>query len=147
MKHPLSFLLVLLYLTACTKTAVSSNESEAAAGITGKWNLVTDSTFLGVGSSNHPVDYTGQAGDYFDFDANGYVYTREDTALDTLTYRLISDNAMVISDFGIILNGVDDPSTITGLSGVDLSGQTIIIESPRFLTPGGEFWRKVTLTR
>jgi len=150
MKHALSFLVVLLYLMACRKTTVSPPYPTETAGLTGMWHLVTDSTFKGAGASNHPVDYTGEAGDYFDFDTNGYVYTKENIVLDTLTYRLVSDTTMVISDFGIILNGVDDTSTITGLStnnGLALAAQTIVIESPFFPTPGGVFWRKVTLSR
>jgi hypothetical protein len=152
MKYPsgkLSFLAVLLYLTACTKADVSSNQYKPAS-LTGKWNLVNDSTFEGAGSSNHLVDYTGEAGDYFSFNTNGYVYTKESTMLDTLTYRMVSDTSIVISNFGLILNGVPDTSTITILTannGLGLTVQIIVIESPFFLTPGGEFWRKVTLSR
>jgi hypothetical protein len=152
MKHPsgkLSFLAVLLYLTACTKADVSSNQYQPA-GLAGKWNLVNDSTFEGIGLSNHLVDYTGEAGDYFSFSTNGYVNTKEGAVLDTLTYRIVSDTSVIISDFGLITNGVPDTSTITGLianNGLGLTGQIIVIESPFFLTPGGEFWRKVTLSR
>ena len=152
MKRPtgkLSFLAVLLYLNACTKSDVSSN-SNKPAGLAGEWNLVNDSAFEGAGSSNHLVVYSGGAGDYFNFSTNGYVYTKESTLLDTLTYSMISDTSIVISNFGLILNGVPDTSTITGLtanSGLGLTVQTIVIESPFFLTPGGEFWRKVTLSR
>jgi hypothetical protein len=150
MKHSLSFLVVLLFLTACKKTTVSPPYPTETAGLTGMWSLVTDSTFKGVGTSNHPVDYTGEAGDYFDFDTNGCVYTRENTVLATLTYRLVSDTTIMISAFGVIVNGVPDTSTITGLStsnGLNIAARTIVIESPFFPTPGGEFWRKVTLSR
>jgi hypothetical protein len=56
---------------------------------------------------------------------------------------------MIISHFGLTANGIPDTCTITGLTGNLTSGQTgqrIVIESPFFLTPGGEFWRKVTLS-
>jgi hypothetical protein len=152
MKLPLvtlPFLAFLLNFTACTKTTGSSNES-GPGGITGKWNLVTDSTFEGVGSTNHPVDYTGEAGDYFDFSVNGSVYIKEGAVANTLTYKVVSDSSIIISDFGLIINGVPDTSTITGLTvnnGLGLTDQIIVIESPFFPTPGGEFWRKVTLSR
>jgi hypothetical protein len=145
----LSFFAVLLYLTACKKTAGSSNESESD-DITGKWNVISDSTFEGVGASNHPVDYQGMAGDYFDFSSNASVYTKEGLAFDTLTYRMVSDTKIIISSFGLILNGVQDASTVSGLTaggGTGGSAQIIVIESPLELTPGGEFWRKVTLSR
>jgi hypothetical protein len=115
-----------------------------------KWDLISDSAIEGVGLGNHPVDYTGEAGDYFSFGTNGYVYTKEGNALDTLTYEMVSGSAIIISEFGLIINTVPDTCTITGLTGNLTSGptgQTIVIESPLFLTPGGEFWRKVTLSR
>jgi hypothetical protein len=128
---------------------MSSNES-ASADIAGKWSLVSDSTFEGVGVTNHAVNYMGVAGDYFDFSMKGYVYTKEASSPDTLTYTMISDTKLIISDFGLIINGVPDISTIAGLRANNGSGNTtqvIVIESPFFLTPGGEFWRKVTLSR
>jgi hypothetical protein len=152
MKHPsekLSFLAVLLYLTACTKADVSSKQYKPG-DISGKWNLVNDSTFEGVGVSNHLANYNGETGDYFNFSSNGYVYTRENSKLDTLTYKMVSDTSIIISSFGLILNGSPDTSIITNLkanNGLGLTVRTIVIESPFFLTPGGEFWRKVTLSR
>jgi hypothetical protein len=153
--HPsgkLSFLAVLFCFAACTKSAKSSTEINQ--GGPGHWNLVNDSTFEGVGSSNHPVNYTGQAGDYFSFSTDGYVYTKEGEVLDTLTYRMVSATRTIISDFGLIINGIPDTSTITGLGATSLTVnnegdtvQTIVIESPLFPTPGGVFWRKVTLSR
>jgi hypothetical protein len=141
----LHLLAALLFLTACKKTNVSSNKAESA-GITGQWNLVSDSTFEGMGPTNQPVDYAGEAGDYFSFSTNGNVYTKEGNSLDTLAYRTVSNSSIIISDFGM---GADT-STITGLTRNFTSGpatQTIIIESPFFATYDGMFWRKVTLTR
>ncbi len=149
MKHPsikLSILAVLLYLTGCTKTARSPNYSKSD-DITGKWNLVSDSTFEGIGAGNHPFDCAGSVRDYFNFSSNGYVYTREGASLETLTYRMVLDTTIIISDFGIIVNGVQETSTISGLTANSSSTQTIVIESPFFPTPGGIFWRKVTLRR
>lgn len=153
MKQPLgklAFLAVLLYLTACHKTTVSSTENESS-GITGKWTVVTDSTFEGVGVNNHPVDYIGAVGDYFDFDStNGDVYTKEGAVLDTLTYKKVSNSSIIISDFGLFGNGVQDTSTLrtlTAVSGLGDMVHTMVIESPWFPTPGGLFWRKVTLRR
>ena len=147
MKHPsgkVACLAVLLCLTACTKADLTSNQNNPA-GLAGKWTLINDSTFEGAGISNHLVDYTGEAGDYFSFSTNGNVYTKESTVLDTLTYKMVSDTSIIISNFGLIANGVPDTSTITFLTahnGLGITVQIIVIESPLFLTPGGEFWRK-----
>jgi len=147
----LSFLAFLLNFTACSKSGRSSLSTENEQLGPGDWNLVTDSTFEGVAQNNHPVDYTGQPGDYFSFTTDGHVYTREGGVLDTLTYKMVSDSTIIISDFGFIANGVSPTDTIKGLGANSLTttstGQTIVIESPWFPTPGGLFWRKVTLSR
>lgn len=152
MNHPsgkLSFLVALLYLTACAKSDSSSSQNNQA-GLTGKWNLVNDSAFKGVAQYNHLVSYNGEAGDYFNFSTNGYMYTKENTMFDTLSYTIFSDTSIIISSFGLIANGVPDTSIITGLKvNNSLIGnvQTIVIESHLGITPGGEFWRRVTLSR
>jgi hypothetical protein len=158
MKLPLaalSFLTFLLNFTACTKSAKSSLSTQNEQLGAGDWNLVSDSTFEGVAQNNHPVDYAGQPGDYFSFTTDGHVYTSEGGVLDTLTYKVVSETGIIISDFGAYFNGVPDTSTITGLgasslttnNGMNTTAQTIVIESPFFPTPGGVFWRKVTLSR
>ena len=154
MKLPLvtlSFLAALVHFTACTKSAKSSLSTENEQLGPGAWNLVTDSTFEGIAQNNHPVDYTGQPGDYFNFTTDGHVYTREGGLLDTLTSKMVSDSTIIISDFGLTINGVPPTDTIKGLGVNSLTtaatGQTITIESPWFPTPAGLFWRKVTLSR
>ena len=140
----LPFLAVLLYLTACKKTKGSSN-GNLLTSITGKWSLETDSTFEGAGYANHEVDYTGEPGDYFDFNTNGTVYTKEGNVLDTLTYKVVSDSTMIISDFGFS----GDTCAVKSLtvSNGEGTGQFLYITSPFFFTPGGTFGRKVTITR
>jgi hypothetical protein len=143
----LSFLVAFFCLTACTKGDSSSNQNKQAS-LVGIWILINDSAYTGTGVSNRLVDYTGETGDYFNFSTNGYVYTKENTKLDTLAYSLISDTSIIISNFGLITNGVPDTSIITGLNennGTGVNVQTIFIESHLGITPGGEFWRKVTL--
>jgi hypothetical protein len=150
----LSFLAFLLSFTACSKSGRSSLSTENQLLGAGDWNLVTDSTFEGVAQNNHPVDYTGQPGDYFKFTTDGHVYTREGEVLDTLTYQMVSDSTIIISGFAFTVNGVSPTDTIKGLGSNSLTAntgnfmdQTIVIESPWFPTPGGLFWRKVTLSR
>jgi hypothetical protein len=110
--------------------------------IFGKWNIVSDSTYVGAGFSNHPVNYAGKAGDYFDVRTDGYIYTKEGAALDTLSYNLVSDTGIVIASFGLIANGVPAISHIT-----NLTWHSATIASPVALTPGGVFGRKISLSR
>lgn len=110
--------------------------------IIGNWNIVTDSTYAGAGISNHPVDYAGQAGDYFDINANGHIYTKEGAVLDTLNYSNVSDTTIIISPFGITLNGVPETSHI-----ITFTAHSLVISAPQIATPGGIFGRKVSLSR
>jgi hypothetical protein len=124
------------FLNACKKDNSGSNNQ-----IAGKWNIVKDSTYVGVGVANHLVVYVGQPGDYFDFRTNGNVYTKENVVFDTLSYTVKSDNQIVISKFGIIANGIPSVSKFS------LTAHTASIITPRVLTPGGQFGRDVNLTR
>lgn len=123
---------------ACSKDGNTTNTSSIA----GKWNIVSDSTYTGVGIGNHPVNYSGQAGDYFDFAANGILYTKEGTSLDTLTYKIVSNTTIIISSFGVVLNGVPETSLIT-----TFTAHSLVINAPRINTPGGSFGRKISLSR
>ncbi|HEY2581958.1 MAG TPA: hypothetical protein VGI43_09130 [Mucilaginibacter sp.] len=126
-----------LGLYACKKDGTNFNTSS----LVGKWNVVSDSTFAGVGSTNHPVDYHGQPGDYFDFRTDGHVYTKEGTVLDTLSYNIVSNTGIIIQSFGITLNGVPETSNVT------FNAHGAVIDAPTIFTPGGAFGRKVTLSR
>ena len=124
-------------LNGCNKNSASIN-----ATFLGKWNIVTDSIYEGVGVNNHIVVYTGQQGDYFNFLSNGVLYSKEGSVLDTLNYSLVSNTAIIVSSFGIIANGVTETSQITNQTSHNLT-----IASPVTLTPGGVFGRTVTLSR
>ncbi|MDR3694661.1 hypothetical protein [Mucilaginibacter sp.] len=135
-----------LCLLSCTKTNINHllvccGANPPAASIFNKWNIVSDSTYAGVGITNHPVDYAGQAGDYFDIRTNNIIYTKEGNVLDTLTYNALTDSTIVISSFGITLNGVLSPSHFK------VTAHSLYIASPEIATPGGVFGRRITLSR
>jgi len=121
---------------SCRRTFTQTNS------VSGKWNIVYDSTYSGVGSANREVNYCGQAGDYFNFVNDSIIYTKEGSALDTLNYRFTSSNTIIISSFGIILNGVPETSQI-----INLTSNNLIIVAPVMPTPAGAFGRKVGLSR
>ena len=127
---------LLLSLCACKK------DNNAPGSITGRWSVISDSTFVGVGINNHPVAYHGQPGDYFDFRTDGKVYTKEGAALDTMAYDLVSDTSIIISAFGITLNGVPETSHIK-----IFTADRLIIKAPVIATPGGIFGRTISLSR
>ncbi len=150
-KHTFIIIVGMLCLYSCKKddSLIQSTDNSKnltlnalnGTSLTGKWNIVTDSTYTGVGQYNHPVNYVGQAADYFDIKTNGVIYTKETLVLDTLSYTLKSDTAIVVQSFGGIFNGVPSVSHLT------VNAHSAIIASPMFLTPGGVFWRKITLSR
>ena len=128
------------FLISCKKNLLPANDIHAS--IIGKWNILNDSTFIGVGVNNHPVNYTGQMDDYFDFRRDGYIYIKENTIFDTLSYSLTSDTTILIASFGITINGVPEISRIT-----NLTAHNATINAPFITTPGGAFGRKVNLNR
>jgi hypothetical protein len=132
---------LLLCLYACKKPGCDP-AMMGPVTIIRNWNIVSDSTFVGVGSNNHPVAYIGQPGDYFDFTTNGTIYTKEGAVLDTLSYKLLSDTSIVIGAFGITLNGVAETSRIT-----NLTVHSLVIKAPIVATYGGTFGRKISLNR
>lgn len=143
MKQIVSFGLtafIIFFLIYCRKDSVSANDMNPT--ILGKWDILNDSVFVGVGISNHQESYIGQTGDYFDFRMDGFIYTKEGTNLDTLSYSLTSDTTIIIASFGLIGNGVPEISHIT-----NLTAHSVTISAPTAITPGGEFGRKVILIR
>ena len=74
--------LISFFIVSCKKNSYPANGINA--DITGKWNILSDSTFFGVGIDNHPVNYTGKTDDYFDFRTDGNLYIKKSTILDTL---------------------------------------------------------------
>ena len=144
------FLLVGLLISSCKKNANLKDEAAICPGFTqngnmsliGKWAVVSDSTFTGVGADNHPANYIGQTNDYFDFRNDGKLYMKEGLKLDTSSYQLTSDTTVLIPSFGITMNGVTETSYITNLTAHHVS-----INAPTVITPGGLFGRKVNLSR
>jgi hypothetical protein len=125
---------LVFFVLACSK-----DQRSIKGDLKGTWNIVTDSNYTGVGSTNHLVVYNGFAGDYFEFADNGIVYTKEGSVLDTLQYTFLADSVhVIISGFG--LGG--DASLIS-----DHTATSMVIASQAFPTPGGLFWRKVVLSR
>jgi hypothetical protein len=130
--------LFICLLSACMK---DTNDS-GPVSVLGRWTIVSDSTFSGVGFNNHPVDYKGQPGDYFDFRTDGSLDTKEGTTINTLHYQLTGKDSVVISSFGVTLNGVPETCHIT-----TLTAHSLVITAPEIFTPGGIFGRKVTLSK
>ena len=125
--------MTVFFLFSCSKDSVSASTDISA--ITGKWNVLNDSGFAGVGVNNHPVNHIGQSGDYFDFRTGGNGYIKEATLLNTLQYMITSDTTMTIGSFPGICH-------IT-----NFTGHSVIILAPLAITPGGIFGRKVQLYR
>lgn len=132
-------------LAAITVLSCHKNNSELAQApskISGKWNLAYDSTYVGAGYSNHLEVHIGKPPDYFDFGSGGNLEVNEDGVQSDLKYALYPRSKIVISSFGLTLNGFPDTCIIT-----DLTLHTMVITSHFYPTPGGLFGRKVILFR
>jgi hypothetical protein len=132
-------LVIIVFLTlglyACKK-------DESKPSIIGKWNVVSDSTYVGAAVNNHLVAYNGMPGDYFNFNANGSVYTKEGASLNILPYKLVSDTTIDIQSFAYNTNGTFQACRIA-----TFTAHSLIIEVPKLITFGGTTGRRVSLSR
>jgi len=131
---------LLVLSVSCKKH--TETDGTAARAILGRWNVVSDEGFTGIAQNNQPVNYTGQPGDYFDFNENGKLYMKESTRADTTDYRLTSDTTVQIGGVGLVLNGLQAISVIE-----NLTPHTVTLHAAVVLTPGGAFGRKIKLAR
>ena len=129
MKKIVTAAMMLASFISCNK------KSDTSASINGKWNLITDSVFVGVAQFNHLVVITGQAGDYFDFRTDGKLYTKEGSTYDTSAYHIITDTTLIISS-------LYDTCHIS-----NLTAHSAVVSAPVSITPGGVFGRTVYLSR
>ena len=141
MKYLISFgvIAVVFFVASCKKDV---HPEENNASIIGKWNIITDSSYVGVAANNHLVVYAGQEGDYFDFSSNGKLYIKENGMLDTLQFNLTSDTTMTIDSFLDDSNGTSQTCTIT-----NPAPHNAVVSTAISYTPGGTFGRKVTLDK
>jgi hypothetical protein len=138
MKTQVSFLVVicpiLLLIDSCAKVDVIPQ---------GAWKVVNDSTYVGVGLNNHLQGYQGQPGDYFDFAANGNLYIREGSTVDTLSYQYLSNGKLYMIGFTHFTINGNSSDTCT----VSQTATSMRIASQLFPTPGGTFGRIVNLSK
>jgi hypothetical protein len=123
MKTLKAFLILTILLFgfyACKKT---DNTNPGTGSVVGRWNVVNVET----GGVNH----AGQAGDYFEFTANGALYTKEGKALDTFTYAMRADTAIVMTP-PPITQGLSLFGSIT-----TFTAHSLIINGPYPISPGG----------
>jgi hypothetical protein len=147
MKHTIIYLYILVALApACKKSNsdVHVHSHPAIASITGKWNVIKDSSFsaIGVGNFGTVEEYLGQPDDYWDFRDDAKVYIKEGTKLDTLGYKLVTDSTITINTFGWTLNGASTTSAIQPLTFTNA-----VIHSANLLLPGGVCFRTLFLKR
>ena len=137
MKSVLNSLLAITGLLIFNLSCNKNNDKPTS--ILGKWNIQIDTSFVGVGGSNHEVIYSGKQGDYFNFNSDGHVYTKENSILDAFTYTLSSDS-ILIKNFSSGYEGkclFESPST-----------HNIVISSGYFsFYGGGTFGRTIYLYR
>ena len=122
-----------------TNTGVVSNPAGAGEPgpaniqvLVAKWNLVRDSIYDSMG--NFPAartsTYNGVAGDYFDFRADGKCYTKEGNVYDTLAYSITPGHLVVLSKFGIEVNGSFEPNMVPVLTDHNATITTQFLGTP-----------------
>ena len=142
---PHSFLAVILLfsiLIACKKPGCDPANMNGSMSLSGKWQLVQDS-ISNSWLKTAPVisNYIGASGDYFDFRTDGFCYTKEGDAYDTLAYKQVSSKSITLQNFGLVINGA------TEASGITQTGATVNITTQNILSPAGTIFREVNFRR
>jgi len=137
MKYSFSACLIcfIITLVSCSK----NDGTDTSTFISGRWNIVADSTYDGVGIGNHLTVYKGDSGDYCNFNTNGFVDIKEGINLNTSHYKVISGSSVFIDDF------YGSPSDTAHIE--KLNDNDIIVTTYIFPTPGGSFGRTLHLSR
>jgi hypothetical protein len=102
---PVALLFIITGLVSCkktdqgmvtTKTGTTSNYS-GVVPIQGNWSVKSDSVSSGIGPNVTAKTYVGKTGDYFYFDTNNKLYTKEGAVLDTFSYTILTDSTLNIT--------------------------------------------------
>ena len=139
----LPVLIVLFFMiTGCKKPGCDPGRMNGSMSLTGKWQLVQD-TISNSWLKTAPVitNYIGTPGDYFDFRADGFCYTKEGDAYDTLAYKQLSSKSVIMQNFGLVINGTTEPSAVMQ------TGTATTITTQNILSPSGTIFREVNLRR
>jgi hypothetical protein len=138
----LAIILLFSVLTACTKPGCDPGMMNGSMSLSGKWQLVQDS-ISNSWLKTAPVitNYIGASGDYFDFRSDGFCYTKEGDAYDTLAYKQVSSKSIIMQNFGLVINGATEASVVTQTS------TTADITTQNILSPSGTIFREVKLKR
>lgn len=134
----LALVMAIFLVFSCKKNNSSTNDT---ATIIAKWNIVSDSTYEGI-VNNHPVNYAGVPGDYFDIKSDGNIYTKEGSKFDKLPYHLTSDSAIDITYYWMTQYQATKTYYIS-----NLTIHTVTLLDSFIATPTGIFGRKLTLRR
>jgi hypothetical protein len=129
--------LIIIFLASLFFELLSCKK-DASVSIAGKWNVINDSITSGIGPGIQDQNYIGLQDDYFDFRADGNVYTREGTQLDTLSYAIYPGNKITIASFGW-------SGTMSDI--LKLTSHYATIHAPNNNNPGGYYERTLNLVR
>lgn len=129
-------------ITALIAFTFGCSKSGGKTTILGKWRLVSDSSWQGVGPRVNLTVNTGTANDYWDFRTDGHVYVQEGAEKDTLAYKVKFFNSITIQNFGWVFYGEQTPGKI-----LELTPHVAVIESNTTMTYGGVNFRKLCLNR
>lgn len=129
---------VLMILTVASIFACSCRKGATPQSpIVGRWSVVSDSVYAGVGLNNHLNVYSGKPGDFFDFARDGSIQMNEGIVLQISTYTFNKDSVIIYEfDEGLQGKGKLSPAA-----------DTLTITTGYSYTPGGAIGRTVHLSR
>jgi hypothetical protein len=124
-----------LLFNACSKSSAST--------ITGKWKVINDSTIITGPTVSYDI-YNGSIDDYFVFTPRNILYIKEASLYDTINYKLVSNDTILLPGIGFSINGITEPSTISFMG----NRMRIVANAPgNIITPGHQYQRIISLER
>ena len=142
MKFVFFFLLAILSIAVCSSCEKSTDPSALSIGISGRWQIITDSSYQGAGASNHLVAYQGKDGDYYDFGSDSLLTVKEGDTTFTYAYQITSD-----STFSLFTPDDQFHTWPITYSIVDPTTHSLTLINAWMITPGGILGRAVYLHR
>ena len=122
-------------MSACNKSGAFS--------ISGRWQIVSDDKSLAGGPLVGSETYIGKDDDYFDFRAANTLYIKEDGQYDTVQYKLLSNDKIILTGKNFSLVGTSEASNIT----VSANQAIIVVYPAGVITPAGGVKRTIILKR
>jgi hypothetical protein len=145
---------IIFLVTAALISCKKMSEDPGAGTITGRWSLVSDSTYSAFQTVGPAIitthNYIGAPGDYYDFETGGVLSVRRGSfSTDTAAYTLTADNKIniVYTPHACLTNCVMFANDGAGTFSITTLTAHQFVLSSMLLSPEGPFEEIMTFKK